>query len=206
MAPSPDAPTGGRRVAGLLLTGGASRRMGTDKALIEVDGRRLVDRAAAALSAVADPVLEVGPGWSGLRAVREDPPGSGPLAAVSTGVAALRAAGHDGPVLVLAVDMPRVGMEVLRLLAERAGPATAVPRADGHPQPLCARYGPDVLAEVDRLLEAGGKSLRALLEAMAAGGDDVGWVEPEEWEPVAGPGAFSDVDTPADLRRLREGS
>src|SRR5438105_14773030 len=126
--------------AGLLLTGGASRRMGRDKALLEVDGQRLVDRAAALLAAVADPVVEVGPGWSGLPAVREDPPGSGPLAAVSTGAAALRRAGHHGPALVLAVDMPKVRVDLLRLLARRARPPTPVPPADGHPHPLCPRY------------------------------------------------------------------
>ena len=190
-------------MAGLLLTGGASRRMGRDKALIEIDGRRLVDRAASLLAAVADPVVEVGPGWSGLAAVREDPPGSGPLAALSAGAAALRAAGHDGSVLVLAVDMPRVGVELLRFLAGRAGTATAVPRAGGHPQPMCARYGPDVLAAVDERLSAGGRSLRDLLETLAASGA-VSWVEPDEWEPVAGAEAFADVDTPEDLRRLRE--
>ena len=179
--------------------------MGTDKALIEVDGRRLVDRAAAVLGAVADPVVEVGPGWSGLPAVRENPPGSGPLAALGAGAAALREAGHDGPVLLLAVDMPRVSVELLRLLAGRAGPDTAVPRADGHPQPMCARYGPDVLAAVDERLAAGGRSLRDLLETLAASGA-VGWVEREEWEPVAGPDAFADVDTPGDLRRLQEES
>ena len=192
-------------VAGLLLTGGASRRMGTDKALIEVGGRRLVDRAAAVLGAVADPVVEVGPGWSGLQAVREDPPGSGPLAALSAGAAALRAAGHDGSLLVLAVDMPRVGIELLRLLAGRAGTATAVPRAGGHPQPMCARYGPDVLVAVDERLAAGGRSLRELLETLANDGV-VDWVEAEEWEPVAGAEAFADVDTPEDLRRLLDGA
>jgi molybdenum cofactor guanylyltransferase len=175
--------------------------MGSDKALLEVDGRRMVDRAAAVLGAVAEPVVEVGPGWSGLPAVREDPPGSGPLAAVSAGAAALRAAGHDGPVLVLAVDMPRVSVKVLGLLADRPGLATAVPRADGHPQVLCARYGPDALAEADRLLADGGKSLRRLVEDLAARGK-AAWVEPEEWEPVAGPDTFSDVDTPEDLRRV----
>jgi molybdopterin-guanine dinucleotide biosynthesis protein A len=175
--------------------------MGSDKALLEVDGRRMVDRAAAALTAVAAPVVEVGPGWSGLPAVREDPPGTGPLAAVSTGVAALRAAGHDGPVLVLAVDMPRVGVELLRLLADRAGPATAVPRADGHPQVLCARYGPAALAAAEDLLAAGGKSLRLLVEDLAARGE-AAWVEPEEWQRAAGPHTFSDVDTPEDLRRV----
>jgi molybdopterin-guanine dinucleotide biosynthesis protein A len=178
--------------------------MGADKALLEVNGQRLVDRAVAALTAVADPVVEVGPGWSGLSAVRENPPGGGPLAAVAAGAAALRAAGHDGPVLVLAVDMPRVGVDLLRLLADRAGPATAVPRAGGHPQPLCARYGTDALAAVDRLLAAGGRSLRGLLEAMDIRGG-VGWVEEAEWARVAEPGALSDVDTPDDLRRLLEG-
>jgi molybdopterin-guanine dinucleotide biosynthesis protein A len=192
-------------VAGLLLTGGASRRMGTDKALIEVSGQRLVDRAAAVLTAVADPVVEIGPGWSALPAVREDPPGSGPLAALSAGAAALRAAGHDGSVLVLAVDMPRVGQELLRFLAGRSGPATAVPRAGGYPQPMCARYGPDVLAAVDDCLAAGGRSLRDLLESLADDGM-VAWVEAEEWEPVAGPEAFADVDTPEDLRRLLDGA
>src|SRR5438105_8578446 len=189
--------------AGLLLTGGASRRMGRDKALLEVDGQRLVDRAAALLAAVADPVVEVGPGWSGLPAIREEPPGSGPLAALGAGAAALRTAGHEGPVLVLAVDMPRVSVELLRLLARRAGPGTAVPRADGHPQPLCARYGPAALATVDGLLAAGERSLRALLAALEPrpdgatpgepdGREGVGWVGPEEWEPGAGPDALAD--------------
>lgn len=178
--------------------------MGSDKALLEVDGQRLVDHAAAALTAVADPVIEVGPGWSGLPAVREAPPGTGPLAALGAGAAALRQAGHHGPVLVLAVDMPRVSVELLRFLAGWAGPDTAVPRADDHPQPMCARYGPAVLAAVDERLAAGGRSLRDLLETMAARGA-VGWVEREEWELVAGPEAFSDVDTPEDLRRLLEG-
>jgi molybdopterin-guanine dinucleotide biosynthesis protein A len=177
--------------------------MGEDKALIELGGQRLVDRAARMLAAVAEPVVEVGPGWSGLPAVREDPPGSGPLAAIGAGAAALRAAGHDGLVLVLAVDMPRVGVDLLRFLADRPGTPTAVPRAGGHLQPMCARYGPEALAAVDERLAAGGQSLRDLLETLAACGT-VSWVEPEEWEPVAGPDAFDDVDTPEDLQRIRE--
>ena len=176
--------------------------MGEDKALIELDGHRLVDRAAALLSAVADPVIEVGPGWSGLPAVREDPPGSGPLAALAAGAAALRAAGPAGPVLVLAVDMPRVRVTLLQFLAGRAGTDTAVPKAGGHPQPMCARYGPDVLFAVDERLAAGGRSLRDLLETLAGEGR-VAWVEQEEWGAVAGPDAFADVDTPEDLSRLR---
>src|SRR5712692_7095438 len=93
-------------VAGVLLTGGASRRMGRDKALLVVDGRTLAERGAELLAAVADPVVEVGPGHSGLAAVQEDPPGSGPLAGLCAGAAELGRLGHDGSVLLLAVDMP----------------------------------------------------------------------------------------------------
>jgi molybdopterin-guanine dinucleotide biosynthesis protein A len=95
--------------------------------------------------------------------------------------------------------MPFAGEGLLRLLAERPGPPTAVPMAGGEPQPLCARYGPEARAAVPRLLAAGERSLRALLAAV-----EVGWVQPEEWEPAGGPDAFRDLDTPEDLDSLRQ--
>ena len=50
------------RLPALLLTGGASRRMGTDKATIEFRGETLAARAARVLAEVCDPVIEVGTG------------------------------------------------------------------------------------------------------------------------------------------------
>jgi molybdopterin-guanine dinucleotide biosynthesis protein A len=111
-------------------------------------------------------------------------------------------------VLVLAVDMPRVGPELLRLLADRPGPATVIPVAAGRAQPLCARWGPAALALIDELLGAGERSLRALLAAVEADPQRSGglaWVKARDWEPVAGADAFADVDTPDDFRRLLEG-
>ena len=49
------------RRPGLLLTGGASRRLGTDKATIVWQGETLAVRAAVVLAQVCAPVLEVGP-------------------------------------------------------------------------------------------------------------------------------------------------
>lgn len=193
-----------RIIPGLLLTGGASRRMGSDKALLELGGHRLVDRAAAVLGAVAAPVIEVGPGWaSGLASVREDPPGSGPLTALWAGVEALRS--EPSAVLVLAVDMPSVSAALLRMLADRPGSPTVVPRSGGHPQPLCARYGADALAIIPGLLSAGQRSLRSLLTAVERQPGGIDWVEQDEWKPVAGADAFCDLDTPDEVRRLRAG-
>ena len=167
--------------------------MGSDKALLEVDGQRLVDRAVAALTAVADPVLEVGPGWSGLPAVREDPPGSGPLAAVSTGAAALRRAGHQGPVLVLSVDMPKVGVDLLRLKHAVFHDASDPNVQQGQGEKKLRRHhtdnGVDILAERDRFADnrrVGGET--ALPEAMAdkryraAGGRAFGWLEASAYQ------------------------
>ena len=171
--------------------------MGRDKALIEVGGVTLGDRAAAALGAVCDPVLEVGPGYTSLPAVREDPPGSGPLAALAAGWAELRRRGHDGPVLVLAVDMPSVTPELLRWLADRPGGKTAVPHVGGYPQPMCARYAPATLDLIAGYLAAGQRRLRDLLEST-----EVDWITPEEWAVATAEDAFADVDTPEDLGRL----
>ncbi|HVL90346.1 MAG TPA: NTP transferase domain-containing protein, partial [Actinomycetota bacterium] len=59
--------------AGLLLTGGASTRMGRDKATIVAGGASLAERSAAALRAVAAPVLAVGQEASTGCAVVDDP-------------------------------------------------------------------------------------------------------------------------------------
>src|SRR5207302_2202491 len=111
-------------VAALLLTGGASSRMGTDKAVLVVDGERLCDRAARLLRAVADPVSEVGPGHTDLARVDEGPERRGPLAALAAGAAALPA---GMPAIVLAVDMPAVNHALLHALADHPSAATVVP-------------------------------------------------------------------------------
>src|SRR5438105_2544862 len=59
--------------AGVLLTGGASRRMGLDKATLVVDGETFAQRAARVLTAACDPVIEVGSGVTVLPCAREEP-------------------------------------------------------------------------------------------------------------------------------------
>lgn len=185
-------------IGGLLLTGGASRRLGFDKAELRLGDERLADRAARVLGEVCDPVLEVGPGHSPLRAVREASPGEGPLVALVAGADALRAAGTVGPVLLLAVDLPFVEPPLLAWLASHPGDGTVVPTdAAGEAQPCCARYGADALDAAAHLVATGKRSLRALLEATP-----VDLVGTEKWRQVAEPNALDDADTPEDVARL----
>jgi molybdopterin-guanine dinucleotide biosynthesis protein A len=178
---------------GVLLTGGASRRMATDKAAIVWKGETLAARAARVLRSVCDPVVEVGSGASGLPFVREDPPGSGPLAAL---VAGARALGGHAPIVLLACDLPFVDAPVLQLLAEWPGAPTVIPSVDGRLQYVCARYGRDALARAQAALLEGEFALRALT---AGEYDELG---AGEWGAVASSETFSDVDTPEDVLRL----
>ncbi|QGG95335.1 molybdenum cofactor guanylyltransferase [Actinomarinicola tropica] len=94
--------------SGAVLTGGASRRMGRDKALIDLDGRPLAGRVVGALhEAGATRVICVGGDLdalrrAGLEAVADIHPGDGPLAGVLT---ALGTPGVEELVAVLATDL-----------------------------------------------------------------------------------------------------
>lgn len=145
------------RPVGVVLAGGRGKRIGGDKAVVELDGRPLLLYPLAALSTVCDEVAVVAKRETALpplggRAVvwvEPDEPRH-PLCGV---VHALRlAAGR--PALVVAADMPLLDAETLRRICAhpRDGAAAVVPRADGRLQPLCALYTPralDGLADFD---------------------------------------------------------
>ena len=127
---------------GVVLAGGRSSRMGRDKAMIEIDGRTLLDRALDVLQPHVDDLLVIGDplkhGHVGPFVFPDDVPGIGPLGGIST---ALHYALHDR-VLVLACDMPHVtGQLIARLKNGLTSEMDAfVPVCDGHVEPLVAAY------------------------------------------------------------------
>jgi molybdopterin-guanine dinucleotide biosynthesis protein A len=178
-------------VAALLLTGGASRRMGFDKSLVRIGGVPLALRVGRRARLVATPALEVGPGHSGLPTASESHPGSGPLAALADGVAALRALGFGGPALVLCTDLPRIDTGTLTTLANWPGAGSVVPLLQGRPQPLCARWSAADLDAVAGLVAAGERSLGPLLAR--SGITLTGAIDPTR---------LVDADTPDELDAL----
>ncbi|EJL28263.1 molybdopterin-guanine dinucleotide biosynthesis protein A [Caulobacter sp. AP07] len=116
----------------IILTGGASRRMGADKASLDWDGQRAVDRVAALATAVgATRVLTAGRAF-GLEHVEDPAPGAGPVAGVLGGARALAAHGL-ARALVLAVDAPTVTADDLAPLLAAPGPGAVY---EGLPVPM----------------------------------------------------------------------
>ena len=140
-----------RGAIGVVLAGGDGRRIGGDKAMVELEGRPLLLYPIAVLRAVFDEVAVVAKQSTILPPLdvevaiwlEADEPRH-PLAGV---VHALRCA-RGRPVVVVAGDMPFVTRGLVAALArERArGAVAVVPRASGRLQPLCARYDPRALA------------------------------------------------------------
>jgi molybdopterin-guanine dinucleotide biosynthesis protein A len=184
--------------AAAVLAGGASRRMGRDKATLAVGGVELASLALAAAARVANPVVLVAPEGHPARRVAAPAiadPGLGPLAALAAALDALEAE-H---VLVLAGDHPGLRVELLARLVALAGEAEAVAcRRGPRLEPLVAVYGraPALAAARARLAgPAGGRSLTGLLA-------DLGTlvVEEPEWRRLDPDGrSFVDLDDPADL-------
>jgi molybdenum cofactor guanylyltransferase len=192
-----DRAVGSLPVAGMLLTGGSSRRMGVDKASIVIGNRACAETVGSRLSAVAVPSIEVGPGRSGLTAFADEARGSGPLAAMATGWKALREIGHRGAVIVLACDLPEISVAFLDLLARLPGEGTAVPVVNGRSQPLCARFSSTSLDMCSDLVARGRRSLHGPLEETT-----VTWLGQEMWSTVTDDRCFADIDTPEDLARV----
>jgi molybdopterin-guanine dinucleotide biosynthesis protein A len=169
----------------IVLTGGASRRLGRDKATTPVAGRRMIDRILAGLPPEV-PVVVVGPDPHVRRPItltREDPPGGGPAAGIAAGIAVT----STPFVAVLATDMPSAVPALLQLPLP-AGDAL-VPRTDGHAQPLCAWYRTTALR---RAAPAAGMSMREVLARLAV-----------EYVDVAA-AALVDIDTAQDLHAAQQ--
>lgn len=175
------------RTVGVVLAGGASSRMGRDKALLEIEGETLIARAARRLGEVCGEVVAADAGRGLLPVSVADGPGQGPAA----GILGAAAARPGRPLLVLAVDLPRVPVPLLAELA-RSEADLAVPRWAGGVEPLCALYGPAALAALEERVRLGRLDLWTLPEVP---GLRVQWLEgverPEE--------VFANWNRPGDL-------
>lgn len=146
------------RVAGFVLVGGESRRMGTDKARLEIDGQPLLLRAAHLLEPLTDSVTLLGPpdlyGIFGLPVLPDQTTRAGPLVAI---LKALEQSNCEWNVF-LACDLPWMESRFISLLIERAHSedrdAVVARTRDGW-QPLCAAYRRTALPKIRRALDEG---------------------------------------------------
>jgi molybdopterin-guanine dinucleotide biosynthesis protein A len=188
---------------GIILAGGKSRRLGTDKASLIFDGRPLLDIVIERLSGVCSEVIVAsGRAAEGrktplpVRFVADLAPGRGPLGGVQAGLAAATAEFA----LVVACDMPFLNPGLLAYMASLPRRYQAlVPRAAGRWHPAHAIYARSCLSTVEELLARRNSSMRDLLSRL-----DVRELSEDELRRHDPEGlSLFNVNEPRDLERAR---
>jgi molybdenum cofactor guanylyltransferase len=191
-----------KQVAGFVLAGGESSRMGRDKGLLELGGAPLVVRAAKLAESVTGAPATIIGGASyasfGLPVVADDLPGSGPLGAIGTVLRASAAPWN----LILACDLPYLTREWLEYLVERAlgSKADAVlPMNERGAEPLCAMYNKRGEQAIRGALDRG---TRKVTDGLA--GVRVEYIERSEWKAFDSEGLlFKNMNSLADYEEAR---
>jgi molybdopterin-guanine dinucleotide biosynthesis protein A len=164
---------------------------GVDKTSLYVGELTLLDRVLAALTG-ASTVVVVGASRPVGREVlwaREDPPGSGPVAALRAGLGRV----SSPYVVLLAADLPFLSEEVVdALLLEVDGDGALLVDDTGRDQYLCSAWRTDALRRADLTVDR----LGAVVQGLDVARLDVA-VAP------GAPGPWTDCDTPQDLERAR---
>jgi molybdopterin-guanine dinucleotide biosynthesis protein A len=177
--------------AGWVLVGGRSRRMGTDKALIEIGDQPLFRRVAVevgkicgTVSLVGDPVVY---GGLGLPVIPDRFSGQGPLAGIEAALSATNVEWN----LIAACDMPSLEASIFKeLFAAAEGSDGAVPSyEDGRIEPLCAVFHARCHAAILAALEGGVRKVSDALAPLAL-----------RYVPVSSPDSFANLNTPEDLK------
>ncbi|WP_409342991.1 molybdenum cofactor guanylyltransferase [Paenibacillus sp. MBLB4367] len=194
-------------IHGILLAGGRSSRMGTDKALLPVEGKPLIRHICDNLLALCADVTVVVASLqerryadvlsadtdSRIRFAEDRYPGKGPLAGIHAGLSAIPEAGYG---FIMACDMPHVSVPLYREMVERLDGSVGAVLCAG--QPFHAFYHKRVAQTAEACLRDDRLRLQAFYAELQAV-----YVEPD------GSGCFENWNAPADyeayLRKLRGG-
>jgi molybdopterin-guanine dinucleotide biosynthesis protein A len=189
-------------VSAALLLGGASERMGSDKAQVELAGAPAAVRLAERLALVCEEVLLVGGDAPAGAKGRRVPDPDGPRCALRGLVGALEAA-REERVLVLATDLFGVTPELLLALIAAPEADVVAPRTERGPEALCALYRREpALREARARLAAGQLALHELLDALS-----VVWLEGDDLSALGAPErTLANLNTQAELAAFRRGA
>jgi molybdenum cofactor guanylyltransferase len=190
------------RIAGFILAGGASSRMGRAKALLEIGGEPMVVRTVRLAERVVGSAAVVGGSREqqklGLQVIEDDLPGRGPLGGIAT---ALRVS--DAPWnLILACDLPYLTRAWLEFLAARALASDAdviLPVNALGAEPLSAMYHKRGEAAIGAALKRGVRKVTDGLKDLR-----VETIEPAQWKAFDSEGLlFKNMNSPEDYEQAK---
>lgn len=191
-------------VAGVILAGGESSRMGRNKALLEVNGERMVETAYRRMAELFDEVLLVTNTpeiyeFIPCRKIGDIYPGMGPLGGIHAALSSCSAA----RAFVTACDMPGLNPQLIRELSSMPGGVDVViPETPGGLEPLHAVYAKSCLPKMERMLMSGERRILSffdLAQVRLVPRGKIAVLDPEF-------ASFRNVNTPEDYHEVKRGA
>ncbi len=201
MVPHHESPAGG--VTGVILAGGQSRRMGSNKALLPYRGGRFIEAIHRQLSGLFEEVLLVTNTpeqyqFLPCRAVADVHPGMGALAGLHAGLHH----SHTPHIFAVACDMPYLNEELIRaMLARRHQADLVIPEGENGPEPLHAVYAWQCLPAMEAALLSGKRRIVSFFPQVRVhcfGHTEIATLDPDFM-------SFRNINTPEDYYELRRG-
>lgn len=191
-------------ISGVILSGGESRRMGSDKALLPLHGARLIDHVHARLAGLFAEVLIV----TNAPQVYHDIPcrkvadifaQGGALAGIHAGLSQAR----QQHIFVVGCDMPFVSPELVKSICARAGQGHLIlPVSSSGHEPLHALYGKSCLPAMEQVLRDGEKRIAGFFDQVQV--VKIPAANLQQIDPLER--SFYNINTPEEYFRLRSTS
>ena len=183
----------------MILAGGKSSRMGTDKALLEIDGTNFIGKIAGELNFFEEKFFARGncaavsvPGWQNIPDIY---PECGPIGGLH---AALKTCRSDALVCVTC-DMPLLKSELVRDLCDQMTEeydAVILKEADGRIHPTCGIYRKSAVNVFEQQILDGNYRMMQVLDRLR--------VKYVTIDPQIGSWQLKNINTPEDLRELKK--
>lgn len=187
-------------LTGVIVAGGRSRRMGSDKALLPFRGEPLIAAVHAVMQPLCGEVLIVARDpapydFLSARSVHDILPAEGPLIGIHAGLVASRSEW----IVVVGCDMPLLQTGLLRyLIGLRWGWDAVVPRRSAGFEPLHALYSRSCRRPIEKIVAGGQRRVSAFFDAVRV--RSVATTELRRHDPELR--SLRNVNTPADLAAL----
>ncbi len=188
-------------VTGVILAGGESRRMGSDKSLLPIDGARFIDHVYSRMKVLFDDVMIVTNSpdlYRGIdcRKVPDIYAAQGSLAGIHSGLAHAT----QDRIFVVGCDMPFVSAGLIRKICSHAEEGDLViPHSSNGHEPLHALYRKSCLPAIEQVLDAGKKRIALFFEQVKVidvPNNEIRALDQSER-------SFLNINTPEDYFRLR---
>jgi molybdopterin-guanine dinucleotide biosynthesis protein A/nucleoside-triphosphatase THEP1 len=167
------------KATAIIMAGGGSRRMGTDKSMLPIEGRPIIERTCRRLAACFEQVLISANeadkfAFLGFEVVPDKVPEQGPL----MGIASALEASTNEINFVVACDIPEIETSyVRRILSEAAGSDADIivpTTGNGRYEPLFAVYRKSALEAINKVLSSGGRKISDVFDLCKVRNVDLG--------------------------------